>query len=256
MYTLERFGSGAHNVLAATSAASDRDHVHIFMADQAGSHVRTIGQDVEDTSGNTSLQSQLAEFERGQRSLRRWFEDDGVASSQRGSNFPGGHHEGIVPWRDRGHHTDRLAANDAGMPASILAGGLACQVARCSGEEVQVVSGKGNIAITRQLDRLARVLRFQRSQFVRVCLNQRGQLLQDRCARSMWQARPASIVKGLARGSNGALHVVQRTYGDLGNDFAGCRVDIVNNLARATRNQFAIDEHFVFSHVNRLFQGN
>src|SRR5258708_30963778 len=69
----------------------------------------------------------------------------------------------------------------------------------------------------------------------------------------MRQARPAPIVKSLARSSNRAQHIVLCRFGYLGNAFSSRRVDIINDLARTTRDQFTIDEHVVFSHVSRLF---
>src|SRR5947207_11231025 len=92
-------------------------------------YARAAGNDVENSSRNTSFKSQFTKFKRAERSFDRWLEDNGVPCSESWTNFPGGHHEGIVPGSQRGNYADRFTANDASMSSSIFTRGCTSKVA-------------------------------------------------------------------------------------------------------------------------------
>src|SRR2546423_3924881 len=119
------------------------------MATKCLCYAGAAGNDVENSSRNTSFKSQLTKFQRAERSFNRWLEDDCVTCSESGTNFPGGHHEGIVPGSQRGNYADRFTTNDAGMSSSIFTRGCTGKVASSTRKEVQVVDGKRNITIAR-----------------------------------------------------------------------------------------------------------
>src|SRR6266496_4442186 len=121
---------------------------------------------------DTGIQGQFAKLQSAERSLYRWFENDGIASSEGRANLPGGHHKRIVPGGQRCYHADWLAANDAGMAAGIFAGSCTGKVTSSTRKEVKVIDGKWHIAIARQFNRFASILRLQFSKLFSVCFQE------------------------------------------------------------------------------------
>src|SRR5579875_664783 len=140
------------------------------------------------------------------------------------------------------------------MPTAILGGCCSREMPGRACKEMQVIEREGDIAITRQLDRLAHILRLQLGQFLSVLAQQRRQLFQRSGTRTMRQLGPAPILESLTRRRDGTIHVLQRAFRNLCNRFAGGRVNIRNRLARTTIDEFTIDEKFVFGHTHRPFR--
>src|SRR5260221_10441194 len=140
------------------------------------------------------------------------------------------------------------------MTAAVLAGSCACKVTRSTGKEMQVVDREWNIAVTRQLDRLTGILRFQFGQFWGVGLYQCCQFLECCRTRSMRQTGPASIIESLPCRGNSTFHVFKRTLRNARDWLTRSRADIVNGLPRTAIDEFAINEQFVLGHSGFSFR--
>src|SRR6266481_5368341 len=98
MNMLDRFSARTHDVLATLYTARDGNHIDLVMTGKRLGNPWATGNNIEHSRRQTGFQRNLTQFERGERRLDRWLEDDGVAGSQGRANLPGRHHERIVPW--------------------------------------------------------------------------------------------------------------------------------------------------------------
>ena len=132
------------------------------------------GDDVED-AGREDVGGDLAEDQGRQRRPRRRLEDDRVAGRERRADLPAGHHDRVVPRRDRGDHPDRLTADHRGEAGHVLVDRLALHHPRAAGEEAQVVDHDRDL-VDRGADRLAGVLRLEATELVGAGLDAVGEL--------------------------------------------------------------------------------
>ena len=88
------------------------------------------------------------------------------------TDLPAGHHDRVVPRRDRGDDADRLAADHRGQAGHVLVDRLALHHPRATGEEAQVVDDDRDL-VDRGADRLAGVLRLEATELVGARLDAR-----------------------------------------------------------------------------------
>ena len=74
-----------------------------------------------------------------------------VAGGDRRGELPHRHHHRVVPRRDLGAHADRLAADDRGHAAHVLAGALALEVPGGGGEEADLVDHRRDLLAAGQV---------------------------------------------------------------------------------------------------------
>src|SRR5215208_1404328 len=85
--------------------------------------------------------------------------------------------KGVIPGRYLADDADGLAADHAGVPAHVLAGRLALDVARHPGEETQVVDDVRQL-LPRRRNRLPHIARLQLGQLLRVLFQNVGEPVQ------------------------------------------------------------------------------
>jgi hypothetical protein len=81
----------------------------------------------------------------------------GVAGGDRGSEFPHGHVERVVPWGDLADDADGLTPDEGGMVRHVLARGLAVEVAGGTREEADLVDGHQDLVLNERGARFAGV---------------------------------------------------------------------------------------------------
>ena len=118
---LQIAGGSAQDLLARrTSPVSDTMRTRGCDDQRRADPLAPAADDVHDPFGK-DLGEDLAELQRRQRCLLGGFEHDRVARGERRRELPGGHHQGIVPRRDRGDDAHRIAPNHAGEAGQIFA---------------------------------------------------------------------------------------------------------------------------------------
>ena len=107
--------------------------------------------------GRNSWHSSASSVELAGRGVAR-LEHDRVAGREGRRDLPDHHHQRVVPGRHLADDADRLAADERRVVLHVLAGRLALEQARGSGEEPEVVRAGRQLLGRRQPDRLAGVL--------------------------------------------------------------------------------------------------
>ena len=199
------------------------------------------GDDVED-AGREDVGGDLAEDQGGQRGSRRRLEDDRVAGREGRADLPAGHHDRVVPRRDRGDHADRLAPDHRGQAGRVLVDRLAFHHPRGTGEEAQVVDDDRDL-VDRGADRLAGVLRLEAAELLATRLERVGELQEHAAALGRGRVLPG--LEGGRGGVGGAVDVLRGGRLDLRDDLAVGRVLDIERLARRRIDPFAADELLV-----------
>src|SRR5581483_12157284 len=105
-------------------------------------------------------------------------------------------------------------------------------MARGAGKELQVVDREGNVAVGGELDRLARIFRFELRQILRLVLHQLRELVQYGAALARRLSRPAAILERLLSGANGLIDGACVRIRYLGNRLLGGRVQDHASLSK------------------------
>ncbi len=222
---LDRLRRDPGDALAGHRVAGDGDHAHLGMADQRVTDVAACaGQHVHHARGQ-DLGQDLGEGERRERGPSRWLEDDRVARGEGRPELPAGHVQRVVPGRDRGDDTDRVAADDRGVAGRELVGRKAVHDPSRAGEEAEQVGAHGDL-VDGGADRLAGVRALQPAELVGPRIERvgdleeqqrailRGRLLPRRERRLGRVDRPIHVLGGARRDARDGL-VVGRVH-DLG----------------------------------------
>ena len=113
---------GLQHLPAGIDAAGQRHHGDLGVTDQRVAGRRAAaGDDIHHAFGE-DVGDDLGELQRRQRRLLGRLDDDGVAAGESRRELPGGHHQRIVPRRDRADHADRIAADHRGVARHVFAG--------------------------------------------------------------------------------------------------------------------------------------
>ena len=121
---------------------------------------------------------QLCQLQRGQGRDLRGLNHHAVPCRQRGGQLPGGHHQRVVPRRDRGHHAHRIAANHRRVAVKVLARCQTVQAAGGPGKETENVDHRRNFIPQRAVQRLAAVEGLEPGKRLTVRFNRIRQLQQ------------------------------------------------------------------------------
>ena len=178
----------------------------------------------------------LSAVERG---LLRGLEHAGVAGRDRGAELPRGHHERVVPRRDRRHDAHRVAADHAGVAGEVLARDCAGHGAAGAREKAEHVGDRGDLVGECGRIGFAAVPGLEPRIGLAVRLDAVGEPQQQRGAVLRRRARPA------VEGGVGSLHrgvdLAARGLGHLREHLARRRVQHLLDLALA-RDELAVDE--------------
>ena len=200
------------------------------------------GDDVEH-AGRQDVRGDLGQDQGRQRRSGRRLEDDRVAGRERRSDLPAGHHDRVVPRRDRGDDADRLAPDHRGEAGHVLVDRLAlhhpCAHRRRS------AGCRPRPGSRRSPRRLA----CRRSS----TRGDRARRPGPRCASASLRSIPlrspgvvcCQVSKAVAGGLRSPVDVLGRGRLDLGDDLAVGRVLDVERLARRRIDPFAVDELLV-----------
>ena len=191
--------------LAGVDRAGQRDHVDLGVGDERlPGRVAVAGDHVEHAGGE-DLGAELGQLQRRQRRRLGRLEDDRVAGRQRRPDLPHRHHQRVVPRGDLADHADRLAPDDRGVAAHVLAGRTALEASRRPGEEAQVVDHERDLVVAEGVDRLAGVVGLDLGELVRVLFDRVSELEKTERALAGGCRRPAG--EGLAGGLHRLIHV-------------------------------------------------
>ncbi len=164
MGALEIPRGGAQNFLARRDITSNRNHANGGMTDEWSTNaLAPAADDVYHTFGE-QLEQVFAELECGQRCLFGGLENYRVARGQRRCQLPCGHHQRIVPGRDRSDHAHRIAPDHAGKSRQVLSGKRPVLSPRGAREKPEDIGDRRNLVVQGGRERLARVARLDPGQ--------------------------------------------------------------------------------------------
>ena len=160
-----------NNVLARRNRAGQGDHPYFFMpGERIANRLAPPEQHVKHAWRENILRK-LRQLQCRQRRDFRRFYHHAVTRRQRWRQFPGRHHQRIVPRRDRGDDPNRIAADHRGMSFQILPRRQAVQTACGAGKEAKYIDNRRDLIIERAMQRLPAVLRLQFGECLRIFLN-------------------------------------------------------------------------------------
>jgi hypothetical protein len=218
--------------------SGERHHVDTRVANQGGADVPVAGDHVED-SGSQDVRGELRQLQRGERGQLGGLEHNRAAGGERGADLPDGHHQRVVPRRDRRHDAHGVATQHRRVTVEVLAGGAPFQEAGGAGEEPEVVDGEADL-LGHRGDGLADVERFEGAEVLGVRLDAVGQGEQGRAALRGRRRSPRG--EGAAGGGDGGVHLVGRGARDLGDHGPGGGVDDRIGLGGLRAPELAADE--------------
>jgi ParB family chromosome partitioning protein len=134
----ERRCRGRRDGPAGAHRSGDRHHVDARMPGERCTEPAVAGDDREH-SGRQRRGGEVGQAQGAQRGEFRRLEDDRAAGRDRRTELPHGHHQRVVPRRDRRDHTDRLAPDHRRGPGDVLPGGRRGEAPGGAGEEPEVV---------------------------------------------------------------------------------------------------------------------
>ncbi|MCY1421142.1 hypothetical protein D9M71_367880 [compost metagenome] len=179
VHALDAVGGAGNDVRAGSDRACQRDHAHFRVGHQRAAHGRATAEHQVEHAGREDLGGQLAQAQGGQRGLLGGLEHHRVAGGQGRGDFPGDHHQRVVPRRDGGDHAHRVAADHRGVARQVFTGGRAAHAAVGPGKEAEHVGNGRDFVVQRCGVRLAAVVRFQLGQFFAVGFDGVGQFQQQ-----------------------------------------------------------------------------
>src|SRR3974390_1557888 len=244
-YALHGVGGHLDDLLADGGASGEGDLVDVGMLHQGrASGFAEAGDDVYDAGRNAARREVLRKFKNCERRLLSWFQNASTSGSQRRSQLPCGHQQGIVPGNDLPGDADRLFQRKAksvvgnGIDLAGDLGGESAVILETSGDVAEVILGFDN--------GLAAVAGFEFGEGSGVLADAVGQLEEHAAAPLRSAGGPRAIFEGVFGSSDGAVDVFRAAVGNFGDDLLGGRVVHVEGLAGFAGNPLAVDEHLVF----------
>ena len=229
MGTLNRRRGVADNMRAGGNRTGQRHHAHLRMGGERIADGSAAAKQHVKHPGGENLFCQFAQLQRGQGGNLRRFDHHAVAGGQRRGQFPGRHHQRVVPRRDGGHHANRIAADHGGVAFEILTRRHTRQTARRPGKEAEHIGDCRQFIVDHAVQRLAAVERFKLSQRLRMFVNHVRQRQQAFGAAPGRGLAPAD--KGLVCGLNRGLNLRRRGFGNRHDLFTGGRIKHRHSLA-------------------------
>jgi hypothetical protein len=156
-----------------------RHHADFRVADQVAADTFAATANDVDHAARQDLGQRWRQGQYRQRRVFRRLEHQGVAGGQGRGDFPGGHHDRVVPRRNRGDHANRIATHHAGVARQVFAAELAGLAAHGAGEEPEHIDRGAQVVLTGQVQRLAAVQGFETGEQVGVFFDGVGDVQQQ-----------------------------------------------------------------------------
>ena len=239
VHALEVGRGGAGHLHACAHGARDRDELRRRMRHERAARVAIAADHVEH-AWREELGRNLGHQQRRDGSRVAGLEHDAVACSECRADLPGRHQQRVVPGRHLADDADRLAADERGHAAHVLAGGAPLEDTRRACEEAQLVDHRGDLLRGRERARLAGVLDLGVDELVRAGLDRVGEAEQRELA--LGRRGVAPFHEGGGRRGVGAVDVLLVGDGCLGVDLAGGGVDHVRVASGMGLDVLAVDE--------------
>ena len=236
MDALQRRGRVAGDQLAGLDVARERDERDVRMLDERVADRDAVARDHLEHPRRQHLLRQLGEAKGREGRLLGRLQNLDVPGRERGPELPDDHHQRVVPRGDPRDDPERLAADDRGVALDVLAGRLALERARGTGEEAQVV-GRERHLVPGDRERLADVLRLEQRQLLGVLVDHVGELEQQlhpvprRLVEPVGQRLPGRRDGALDVRLGPARHFGDRLAGRRVQDLHRAAVDCVEPLA-------------------------
>jgi hypothetical protein len=203
---------GAEYFLARRDIASDRNHANGGVTDEwSANAVTPAADDVCHTFGE-QLEQVFTELECGQRCLLGGLENYRVARGQRRCQLPCGHHQRIVPGRDRSDHAHWIAPDHAGKSGQILSGKCPVLSPRGAREKPEDIGDRGNLVVQGGRERLARVARLDLGQDASIAFDPVSEF-QKKCSAILGRRLRPPFESRLG-GPDGRLQLLAAGFGD------------------------------------------
>ncbi|MNK74712.1 hypothetical protein D3C87_942320 [compost metagenome] len=233
------FRSGLKDFLSGDDIAGQRHHAHFSVADQMAANAFAATADDVDDPAREDFGQRWRQSEDRQRRVFGRFEHQRVAGGEGRGDFPRGHHDRVVPRRNRGDHANRIATHHAGVARQVFAAELTGLAAHGASEETEHIDGRRQIVLTRQVQRLAAVQRFEAGEVVGVFFHGVGDLEQQ--VRTLLRRGARPLGKCAVGGEDGGFDLLGAGFGDVREDFAGGRIE--NRLDKTfPGDQFAVNQ--------------
>ncbi|MNN16586.1 hypothetical protein D3C81_1297300 [compost metagenome] len=170
---------GLENLLAGDDIAGQRHHAHFRVAHQVAADAFAATANNVDYTARQDLGQRWRQGQDRQRRVFRRLEHQGVASGEGRGDFPRGHHDRVVPRRNRRHDPDRIAPDHAGVARQVFAAELAGLATHGTGEEAEHVDRGIEVILTGQVQRLAAIQGFETGEMVGVFFDGVGDVQQQ-----------------------------------------------------------------------------
>ncbi len=237
-------GGGLHDDFADFGGAGEGDLVDIHVLGDGGAGGFAVaGDDVEDAFGETGFEGEFTDAESGEGGLLGGFEDDGAAGGEGGSEFPGLHEDGEVPWDDLADDADGFVAGVA-EEGAVDGDGFAFDLVRPAGVVAVAVDSEREIGTHGVVERLAIVEGFELGEFFLVLFDEFSEAIEDFATFAGIHLFPRAFFEGVAGSDDGLIDVGLVPFGDVGDDFAGGGVEGFEGFAAGGVLPDAVDQHF------------
>ncbi|MNC17859.1 hypothetical protein D3C75_657500 [compost metagenome] len=123
VHAFDGVGGAGNDVRAGGNRTGQRHHAHFRVSDQWAADGRTTAEHQVEYAGREDIRRQFSQAQGCQRSLFRRFEHHGITGGEGRGDFPGDHHQWVVPRRNGGDHAHRISADHRGVTRQVLATG-------------------------------------------------------------------------------------------------------------------------------------
>ena len=147
VHAFDAVGGAGNDVRTGRDGPGQRDHAHFWMCDQRTADRRATAKHQIEYARREDFRRQFGQTQRGQRGLFRRLEHHGITGCESGGDFPGDHHQRVVPRRDGGDHTDRVAADHRGVAGQVFAAGRTAHATAGAGEETEHVGNCRDLVV-------------------------------------------------------------------------------------------------------------
>jgi len=208
------------------------------VSDRTAGGGAVAGEDVDDASGEASLDAKLSSAEGTERSLLGRLHDHDVAAGKERADLPGPHEEREVPRDDdtadadglEEGHDEAIAIDGDGLAAELVS--PASVVAERLEDEVEV-----NASV---INGLAVVSRLNLSELLAVLLDEVSKAVEETATVAGVHVTPG--LESTTGSLDSEVHISLVGFLDLGDDVAGGRVDGVEGLAGGRVDPLVVDE--------------
>ena len=154
-------GGGGENMGTGSDASRERNHSDEGMGDEGLARGGTSPRDDVGYASRQVFREDTAEVKGGERGDFRGFEDNGISRREGRSEFPNGHHQGVVPWDNGTDDADRVAPKHGGITCHVFSSRRSGGAAGGTRKESKAVAGGRNFIGEKEVTRFATVRAFE-----------------------------------------------------------------------------------------------